>query len=106
MLAGIALAAPTTAVALVLDVDRAVIGLAWTIAVAWTAVASLAVAFRCGIVDRDRSVFRGRRHACFPESRAGRFDWDTRTGRYAYMRTRENRQRLPKDDSLRNRRGI
>ena len=108
VLGGFALAAPATAVLLVLGMDRAAVGLVWLIAIAWTAIASLASALRCGIVDRDWSAFdgRGRRHACLPDTRAERFDWDTRTGAFAYMRIREDRERLLEDDGLRNRHGI
>ena len=104
VLGGLALAAPVTAVLLVLDVDRAAIGLVWLIAVAWTAVASIAAAIRCGIVHGDRSAFggRARRHDRFPDTRAESFDWDTRTGQFAYMRIDEDRERLPRDDCLRN----
>ena len=108
VLAGIALAAPVTAVSLLLDADGAVIGFVWLVAIAWTAIASLAAALRCGLVDRDWSAFDGRahRHACLPDTRAERFDWDTRTGAFAYMRVRENRERLLEDDGLRNHYGI
>ena len=104
VLAGIALAAPVTAVLLVLDADRAAVGFVWLIAIAWTAAASLAAALRRGIVDRDWSAFGDRRcrHAWLPDTRAESFDWDTRTGAFAYMRIREDRQRLLEDDRLRN----
>ena len=108
VLAGIALAAPATVVLLVLDADRAAVGFVWSVAIAWTALASLAAALRCGLVDRDWSAFDGRahRHACLPDTRAERFDWDTRTGAFAYMRIRETRERLLEDDGLRNHHGI
>ena len=104
VLGGIALAAPATAILLVLDADRAAVGFVWSVAIAWTAAASLATALRCGIVDRDWSAFGGRacRHAFLPDTRAERFDWDTRTGAFAYMRIRENRERLLEDDGPRN----
>ncbi len=104
VLGGLALAPPVTAVLLVLDIDREAIGLVWLVAVAWTAVASLAAAIRCGIVHGGRSAFdgRGRRHACPPDTRAEGFDWNTRTGQFAYMRIDEDRQRLLEDDRLRN----
>ncbi len=104
VLGAIALAPPVTAVLLVLDIDRAAIGLAWLIAVAWTAVASIAAALRCGIADGDRSAFggRGRRHGCPPDTRAESFDWNTRTGQFAQMRLQEDRARLLEDDCLRN----
>ena len=104
VLGTIALAPPVTAVLLVLDIDRPAIGLVWLIAVAWTALASIAAAIRSGIVDGDRSAFDGcgRRHTCPPDTRAEGFDWDTRTGQFAYMRVQEDRERLLEDDRLRN----
>ncbi len=104
VLAGIALAAPVSAVLLVLDIDREIVGFAWSVAIAWTALASLAAALRRGIVDGDWSAFddRWRRHSWLRDSRSERFDWDTRTGAFAYMRIREDRQRLLEDDRLRN----
>ena len=71
----------------------------WIAAIAWTAAASLAAALRRGFVHGDWSAFngRGRRHTWLPDSRSERFDWDTRPGRFAWMRIRENRERLPRD---------
>ena len=37
-----------------------------------------------------------------PDTRAEGFDWNTRTGQFAYMRIDEDRQRLLEDDRLRN----
>ena len=104
VLGGLALAPPVTAVLLVLDIDRPAIGLVWLIAVAWTALASIAAAIRSGIVDGDWSAFDGcgRRHDRLPDTRAESFDWDTRTGQFAYMRVQEDRERLLEDDRLRN----
>ena len=104
VLGGLALAPLVTAVLLVLDIDRAAIGLVWLIAVAWTAVASIAAAIRSAIVHRGRSAFdgRARRHDPFPDTRAEGFDWNTRTGRFAYMRIDEDRERLLEDDRFRN----
>ncbi len=104
VLGGLALAPPVTAVLLILDIGRPAIGPVWPIAVAWTALASIAAAIRSGIVHGDRSAFDGRRcrHDPFPDTRAESFDWDTRTGQFAYMRVDEDRQRLLEDDRLRN----
>ena len=104
VLGAIALAPPVTAVLLVLDIGRPAIGLVWLVAVAWTALASIAAAIRCGIVHGDRSAFggRGRRRDPFPDTRAEGFDWGTRTGQFAHMRIDEDRERLLEDDRLRN----
>lgn len=101
VLGGLALAAPATAVILVLDIDREIVGLVWLVAVAWTALASLAAALRCAIVDGDRSAFgrSGCRHDWPPDTRGEGFDWSSRTGRFAWMRFQEDRERLL-DDGL------
>ncbi len=104
VLGGLALALPVTAILLVLDMDRPAIGLVWLIAVAWTALAGIAAAIRSAIVHGGRSAFAGcgRRHDPFPDTRAEGFDWDTRTGQFAHMRIDEDRERLLRDDYLRN----
>ena len=99
VLGGIALAAPATAVSLVLGADGEAVGFVWLIAVAWTAAASLACALRRGIAHGDWSTFRGYE---LPDSRGERFDWETRTGEWAWMRLRDDRERLLRDDSRRN----
>ena len=109
VLGGLALAVPVTAVAPFIDLNGEIVGFLWLIAVAWTAVASLAAALRRGLVHGDRSAFgsRGRRHecrrhACPPDTGAEGFDWNTRTGAFAYVRIAEDRERLLEDDGLRN----
>ena len=107
VLGGLALAVPATAVPVALGADGGAVGFVWLVAVAWTAAASLAAALRCGFVDRDWSAFRGgragrhecRRHECPPDTSGENFDWDTRTGAFAYMRLREDRERLLDDRS-------
>lgn len=99
VLGGLALAVPVSAVSLGLGADGEVVGFAWLVAVAWTAAASLACALRRGIADGDWSAFRGYE---LPDSRGERFDWETRTGEWAWMRIREDRERLLDDDRLRN----
>ena len=110
VLGGLALAVPVTVVSLLLGVDGAAIGFVWMIAVAWTAIASLAAALRYGLVHGDRSAFGGRgqrhacrRHKCPPDTDAEGFDWNTRTGAFAYMRIREDRERLLEDDGIHDR---
>lgn len=100
VLGGLALAVPVTAVSLLLDADGALIGFVWLAAIAWTASVSLAAALRCGLAHGDWSAFgdRGRRHECLPDTDAEGFDWDTRTGAFAHMRIREDRERLSDDD--------
>ena len=65
VLGGLALAAPVTAVLVVLGAGGEAVGFVWLVAVIWTALASLGAALRCGFADRDWSAFRGghgRRH--------------------------------------------
>jgi len=101
VLGGLALALPASAVSLGLGADGEVVEFVWLVAVAWTALASLACALRSGIAHRDWSAFRGRGRACPPDTDAESFDWDTRTGAFAYLRVQEDRERLLDDDRLR-----
>jgi len=104
VLGGLALAVPATAVLLVLGADGELVGFVWLVAVAWTALASLAAALWSGFLHGDWSAFRGgsdARHEHLPDTRAEGFDWDTRTGAFAYLRVQENRERLLDDDRLR-----
>ena len=112
VLGALALAVPVTAAAPFIDLGGGIVGFVWLAAVAWTALASLAAALRRGLVHYDWSAFRNRgrecrrhachRHACPPDTAAEGFDWNTRTGRFAYMRIRDDRERLLEDDGLRN----
>ena len=95
VLGGLALAAPVTAVSLVLGAGGEAVGFVWLVAVAWTALASLAAALRCGFLHGDWSAFRG--DGDVPDTRAEGFDWNTRTGAFAHMRIRDDRERLLDD---------
>ena len=91
VLGGPALAVPVTAAAPALGLEDHIVGLLWAAALAWTVAASLAAALRCGIAHGDRSAFARRRHR---DGRAERFDWDTRSGVWAWRRTADRRRRL------------
>ena len=91
VLGGLALAATLTAAAPALGLEDHTVGLAWAAALAWTVLASLACALRAGISDGDWSAFTHRRRR---DSRTESFDWDTRTGVWAWMRVAERRARL------------
>ena len=95
VLGGLGLAAPLTAVLVVLGAGGGAVGFVWLVAVAWTALASLAAALRSGFLHRDWSAFRG--DGDVPDTRAEGFDWNTRTGSFAYMRIRDDRERLLDD---------
>ena len=95
VLGGLGLALPATAALVVLGADAAVVGFVWLLAVIWTALASLAAALRSGFLHGDWSAFRGDGNV--PDTRAEGFDWNTRTGSFAYMRIRDDRERLLDD---------
>lgn len=105
----LALALPATGVSLVVGAGGEAVGFVWLVAVAWTALASLAAALRSGFVHGDWSAFRGAsdarhacpRHECPPDTRGESFDWDTRTGAFAHLRIHDDRERLLDDDRLR-----
>ena len=91
VLGGFALAALYTAASLAAGSGTEAIGPLWMAAIAWTVPASLALALRRGFVYRDWSAFRDYE---LPDGREERFDWDTRSGRYAYRRIAEEQERL------------
>lgn len=59
---------------------------AWFWAAVWTVLAALAGALWRGLRRRDWSAFTGYE---LPEGDGDRFDWTTRTGRYAWRRDYE-----------------
>ncbi len=89
VLAGLGLAVLHTAASVAFGVGADHTGPLWMAAIAWTAIASLSAALWRGLRNRDWSAF-----SCyeFPDNRDERLDWDTRTGRYAWMRDWEDRQ--------------
>ncbi len=91
VLGGFALAALYSSVAAILGNGMEAVGLLWLAAVVWTVPASLALALRRGFVQGDWSAFRDYE---LPDGREERFDWDTRSGRYAYRRIAEEQERL------------
>ena len=91
VLAAPALAVPVTAAAPALGLESHVVGFVWAAALAWTVAASLAAALRCAIAHGDRSAFARRRRR---DGRAERFDWDTRSGVWAWRRAADRRRRL------------
>ena len=97
VLGGLMLAALWSAASLASGTGGELIGPVWMAAIAWTVLASLAGALRRGFRHRDGSAFR----SCdLPDGHDERFDWDTRTGSYAWMRDLEDRH-LHDDDHLR-----
>ena len=91
VLGGFAVAALWTAVAALLGFGMEVAGPLWLAAILWTVPSSLALALRRGLAHRDWSAFRDYE---LPDGRDERFDWETRSGRYAHRRIAEEQQRL------------
>ncbi len=91
VLGGFAVAALYSSVAAILGAGMEAVGPLWLAAVVWTVPASLALALRRGFVHRDWSAFGDYE---LPDGREERFDWDTRSGRYAYRRIAEEQERL------------
>ena len=77
-----------------LDTGMETVGAAWTIAIAWTVVSSLALALRQGLRRRDWSAFRRYRLS----GNGDLVSWSTKTGAYAYMRVAEEHDRLMRGD--------
>ena len=95
VLGGFAVAALWTAVAAILGTGMEVAGPLWLAAVLWTVPSSLALALRSGFRDGDWSAFR---NCELPDNSGERFDWDTRSGEYAYMAVAEEHERLMRGD--------
>ena len=95
VLGGFIVAALWTAVAVILGIGMETVGAAWLAAVLWTVPSSLALALRSGFRDGDWSAFR---NCELPDNSGERFDWDTRSGEYAYMAVAEEHERLMRGD--------
>ena len=87
VLGGFAIAALWTAVSAAAGSSIETVAAAWLAALAWAVLSSLALALRRGLRDGDWSAFRRRRS----RDRGDLVDWATRTGRYSYLRDREDR---------------
>ena len=95
VLGGFLLAALWTVGALAPGAGMETVGAAWLAAVLWTVPASLALALRRGIRDRDWSAFRG---GDCDQGREDLVAWSTKTGAYAYLRVAEEHKRLMQGD--------
>ena len=95
VLGGFALAAVWTVVSVAAGTGMEAAGVLWLAAVLWTVPASLAVALRRGVRDRDWSAFR--RYE-LPDGRDERMDWATGTGSYAFLEVAEEHERLMRSD--------
>ena len=88
VLGGLVLALAATVIAVAAGIGVRFLGGIWFWAVVWTVLAGLACALWRGFRYWDWSAF-GRYE--LPEEDGDRFDWSTRTGRYAYLRGFEDR---------------
>ncbi len=95
VLGGFAVAALYSLIAAILGIGMDAIGPLWLAAVLWSVPASLALALRRGFVHRDWSAFRDYE---LPDGREENFDWDTRSGEYAWMRVAEEHERPMRGD--------
>ena len=95
VLGGFAAAALWTAFSALLGAGMETAGAVWLASVGWTVLASLAIALRRGIRDRDWSAFREYE---LPDGRDERIDAATRTGQYAYLEIAEEHERLMRGD--------
>ena len=97
VLGGLALALAVTVFSVATGTNVRLLGGIWFWAMIWTALAALACALWRGFRYRDWSAF-GRYG--LPEDGGDRFDWSTKTGRYAWLRDVEDRD-LHDHDPLR-----
>ena len=94
VLAGLVLATAFTVFATLTGFGTATIGALWLAAVAWTVVASLALALLRGLRHGDWSAFRRLR---LPDGRDERIDAATESGQYAHLSVAEEHERLMRD---------
>ena len=87
VLGGPALALAVTVFSVAIGTGVRLFGGVWFWAVVWTVLAALACALWQGFRHRDWSAF-GRYE--LPEESGDRFDWATKTGRYAWLRDAED----------------
>ena len=95
VLGGLALAALYTAGSLAAGTGTEAIGPLWMAGILWMVPSSLAAALWRGFRRRDWSAFGGYRLDC---GRDENFDWDTRSGEYAWMAVAEEHERLMRGD--------
>ena len=87
VLGGLALALVVTVFAVAIGTGVCLLGGVWFWAGIWTFLSSLACALWRGLRHGDWSAFGGYE---LPEDAGDRFDWATKTGRYAWLRDAED----------------
>ena len=94
VLGGFAVAALATAPAFLPGGDLEVVAGLWLAAAVWAFIASLALALRRGLRNRDWSAFR---RSGLPGDN-DTLDWSLKSGSYAYMAVAEEHERLMRRD--------
>ena len=89
VLGGLAFALAVTVFSVATGTGVRLLGGVWFWAAIWTVLAALACALRQGFRYGDWSAFD--RYE-LPEDNGDRFDWATKTGRYAWLRDVEDRE--------------
>ena len=97
VLGGPALALVATVFAAITGIGVRRLGGIWFWAGIWTVLAALSCVLRQGFRHGDWSAFGGHK---LPEDSGDRFDWATKTGRYAWLRDAEDGD-LHDEDHLR-----
>ncbi len=87
VLGGLVIALVATVFVVTTGTGVRLLGGVWFWAGIWTALSALACALWLGFRHGDWSVFRGYE---LTEESGDRFDWATRTGRYAWLRDAED----------------
>ena len=89
VLAGLGLALLATILSLAAGIGLRHLGAAWACAALWSLLTALSCALWRGFRHGDWSAFH--RHE-LPDGRDERFEWATRTGRYAWRRELEEQE--------------
>ena len=97
VLSGVVIALAVTVFSVTTGTGARLLGGVWFWATVWTVLAALACALWQGFRHGDWSAFGEYE---LPEDNGDRFDWATRTGRYAWLRDIEDRD-LDDDEHLR-----
>ena len=93
VLGPLAMAVPVTLVLVLAGAASEWAGAAWLVAVLWTIAASFVQALWHGLRQRDWSAFAG----CELPRDDENFDWDLKSGRYAYLRIQARNEELMRE---------
>ncbi|MDE0001401.1 MAG: hypothetical protein OXQ29_01730 [Rhodospirillaceae bacterium] len=93
VLGPLAMAVPVTLVLVLAGATSDWVGAAWLVAVLWTVAASFVQALSQGLRQGDWSSFAGYELPSDDEN----FDWDLKSGRYAYLRIQARNEELMRE---------